>query len=330
MRIGVLLLALLLWFGAVPVQAQQTASADRPTQAVCKVGVYVMDLYNFDTRAKRFGADIWAWSVCPGERNAIKSADWINAEDQTMSLDYAYPTDLGLWSGRKIVGVYRESFDVGNYPFDRHSLRIIMEDSSDYASALKYVADIRGSSMSPDLKVNGWEVTRFTLQAREAAYNTSFGDPTLTTIQQTNYPHLEIVIDIKRTNLWTFWKLAAPVFISSLLILLTFLVHDKDGQHLKARRGFVSASLIAIVINMRGVEGVVGETSGLSLMDSVHILALLLAVLAVAAPLGWSFLIRNGWSEERIVKWDTRFFFVSTGLYIAANMALIGGAVQEG
>ena len=329
MRIVVHLLAMLLWLWAVPVQAQETAPADRPVKTVCSVGVYLMDIYNVDTRAKLFGSNIWAWSVCTGEKDAIKSADWINSQEQVTSLEYKAPTDVGLWSAVKIEGNYRKFFDVRNYPFDRHTLRMVVEDGVDNASALKYVVDDLGSAVSPNLRIDGWDVTRFAVEASEVPYETTFGDPTNPKGREL-YPHLEIVIDIKRSNLWTFWKLVAPLYVASAIILLTFLMHDKKGEYLTPRLSILAGVLFAIVINMRAVEEVVGETNGLSLMDNIHLIALFVALMAIAAATAWNFLIPKGWSAERVVKWDRRLFLVSTVLYIAANAVLIGAAVQSG
>jgi hypothetical protein len=294
------------------------------------MGVYLSDLYDVDTRAHRFGADVWAWSVCTGEKNALASADWINAQEQTQSLEYVAQTDFGLWSTRKIAGVYRQAFDVRNYPFDRHTLRMVAEDSVEDASTLQYVGDDRRSSVAEDLGIDGWRVTRFEVEARERVYGTAFGDPSLPDDQQTIYPHVEIVIDIERSSLWTFWKLVAPLYIASALTLLTFLMHDEEGKYLSPRLGLLAGVLFAIVLNMRAVEEVVGETNGLSLMDNIHLLALFLAVLAIVAATAWTFLTRNGWGPARVRRWDKWFFFAGSGLYVAANAALIGAAVQAG
>lgn len=329
MRFRVLFLVLLLWLGAVPAQTQETAPTDRPVQTVCSVGVYVMDIYNIDTRAKLFGSDIWAWSVCTGEKDALKSADWINSQGQVASLEYKAPTDFGLWSAMKIEGTYRKFFDVRNYPFDRHTLRMVVEDGVDNASTLKYVVDDRGSAVSPNLRIDGWDVTRFAVEASETTYDTTFGDPTQPKSQQL-YPHLEVVVDIKRSNLWGFWKLVAPLYVASAIILLTFLMHDKKGEYLTPRLSILAGVLFAIVINMRAVEEVVGETNGLSLMDNIHLMALFVALVAIAAATAWNFLIPKGWSTERVVKWDRRLFLVSTVLYIAGNAVLIGAAMQAG
>ena len=330
MRVSVFCLAVLFWLGSVPVQAQETAPAGRPAQNACKVGVYVMDLYNIDTRGKRFGADMWAWSVCTGKKDALQSADWINSENQRSSLEYVGPTDSLVYSTRKVSGTYRASFDVRNYPFDRHTLRMVVEDGVDYASALKYVADDRNSRVAPNMTVAGWDLTRFAVVARESAYKTNFGDPALPNDTNTYYPQLEIVIEIKRSNLWAFWKLAAPVYISSMLILLTFLITDKDGQFLKARLGFLGGNLFAIVINMRGIEGVVGETNGLSLMENVHLMALSLAVIAVSAATTEGLLFSKGWDSGRIKKLDQLFFAGGSCFFIAGNVALISAAIDAG
>jgi len=321
---------MLLWFGGVPVQAQETAPGDRPTQTVCSVGVYLADLYDISPHMDRFGADVWPWSVCTGEKDALESADWINAQEQKQSLEYAYPTDFGLWSNRKVTGVYRQSFNLRNYPFDRHTLRLVLEDSAEDSTTLKYVADIRRSAMSRNLQVDGWDVTRFTVEASEEVYGTAFGDPTLPENEQTLYPHLEIVIDIQRSNLWTFWKLVAPLYIASVLTLLTFLMHDAEGHNLNPRLSLLAGVLFAIVLNMRAVQEVVGETSGLSLLDQLHLVALSLAALAVAAPTAWTVLTRNGLGAALVRKLDWGVLFVCTGLYIIANVALIGAAIQAG
>ena len=330
MRVRVLFLAMLLWLGAVPVQAQQTASADRPTQTVCKLGFYLSDLYGIDTRAHRFGADVWAWSVCNGKKNALKSAEWINAQEQVQSLEYDFPTDVGLWANRKITGSYRQYFDLRNYPFDRHTLRMAVEDSYDDDTSLKYIADDKRSKVARNLRVDGWDVKRFAIETREEPYDTAFGDPNRSYDQRTLYPHLEIVIDIERSDLWTFLKLVAPVYVASILTLLTFLMDDKDNEYLSPRLRLLGGVLFAIVLNMRSVQDMLGETDGLSLMDKIHLLSLFLAVLAIAAAAAWTFLYRNGWDAKRVLKWDKRFFFVGTSLYIAANAVLIGAAVQAG
>jgi len=323
-------LTLLLWLGVVPAQARETAPVDRPTQTVCKVGVYLSDLYGIDTRAHRFSADVWAWSVCNGRKNALKSAEWINAQQQVQSLEYQLPTDLGLWSNRKVTGSYRQSFDLRNYPFDRHTLRMTLEESIDETNTLKYVADVRRSKVSRNLRVDGWEIKRFAVVSREEPYSTSFGDPTRPDDQQTRYPHLDIVIDIERSDVSTFFKLVAPIYIASILTLLTFLMDNKDNEYLSPRLRLMAGVLFAIVLNMRAVQDILGETGGLSLMDKIHLLSLVLAVLAIAVAAAWTFLVRNGWDAARVLKWDKRFFFVGTGLYIVANAALIGEAIQTG
>lgn len=324
---------LVILFGGLAWSASAQPSAaplTRPVQTVCSVGVFLSDLHDIDTRAGRFGADFWAWSVCTGDRNALETAEWLNADEQVQSLEYADPTRFGLWSQRKVAGGYRQSFDVRNYPFDRHTLRVVMEDTRDDATTLQYVGDDRRSSMARDLEVDGWRVTRFAVEAREQVYATAFGDPTLPNDTKTIYPHLEILIDIQRSDLWTFWKLVAPLYIASLLTLLTFLMHDEEGKYLSPRLGLLAGTLFAIVLNMRSVEDVVGEGSGLGLMDNIHLLALLLAVLAIGAATAWTFATRNGWRPARVRKWDKRFFFAGSGLYVLANAAMIVTAMRAG
>lgn len=158
--------------------------------------------------------------------------------------------------------------------------------------------------MSPNFQVEGWNIKRFVVETREEAFSTAFGDPTRPDAKQTLYLHLEIVIDIERSDVWTFLKLVGPVYIASILTLLSFLMDDKDNEYLTPRLGVLGGVLFAIVLNMRSVQEMLGETNGLSLMDKTHLLSLALAVPATAAATAWTFLIRNGWDAARVLKWD--------------------------
>lgn len=335
------LVLLTLAVGWAPVAQAQNAQEQSPArpqgatdpgagQIACSIGLFVSDIYDIDTRAGRFGLDAWAWSVCPGERNALETAEYLNAHEQAQALTYATPTPFGLWSQRKVTGVYRQHFNVANYPFDRHTLRLQIEDSWDDARTLQYVADDRRSSMRDGLAMDGWEITDFRILAGESPYNTAFGDPTMSQDVQTIYPRLDVEIDIRRSDLWTFWKLAAPLYIASTLTLLTFLMHDEEGLYLSPRLALLSGVLFAVVLNMRAVDEVIGETSQLSLLDNIHLMALALAMFAIGAAAAWTVLTRRGWGSARVRRWDKRFFVWTGSAYLVSNVAAIGLAVSAG
>jgi hypothetical protein len=107
-------------------------------------------------------------------------------------------------------------------------------------------------------------------------------------------------------------------------------MHDKLNQYLSPRLSLLAGVLFAIVLNMRAVREVVGETNGLSLMDNLHLLTLFLAALAIAAATAWTVLTRNGWNAELVRRLDTIFFFACTALYITANALLISAALRAG
>ncbi|MFN3353609.1 MAG: hypothetical protein ACK4Z5_08380 [Brevundimonas sp.] len=311
-------------------RAQELERAEPGASAVCSIGFFVSDLYDINTREGRFGADAWAWSVCTGERDALRTAEYLNAHEQTQALDYTVETPFGLWSQRKVSGVYRQHFDVSNYPFDRHTLRIQIEDSWNDARTLHYVADDRRSTIREALTVDGWRITDYRVVASEATYNTAFGDPTAPDDARTLYPHLDVEIDIRRADLWTFWKLAAPLYIASTLTLLTFLMHDEEGLYLNPRLGLLSGVLFAVVLNMRAVDEVIGETSRLSLLDNIHLMALALAMFAIGVAAAWTVLTRRGWGSARVRRWDKRFFVATGALYVTSNALAIGLAVSAG
>ncbi|HET7094547.1 MAG TPA: hypothetical protein VFI22_13735, partial [Thermomicrobiales bacterium] len=77
------LVVVLLAFGGRPrvVQAQtpQAASPER-----CRVGVFLIDLYDLDYAANSFTADFWLWSVCPTAAiRPLDTLEFINANAVT-------------------------------------------------------------------------------------------------------------------------------------------------------------------------------------------------------------------------------------------------------
>lgn len=294
------------------------------------MGFYLSDLYDLDTTKRTFGADVYTWSRCPGERNALMTADFLNALTQERLLDWHEQNPVGRWSTVKFEGVYRQAFDVRNYPFDRHTLRILLEEGVDDTDTLQYVADTARSRMRAALTLQGWTVTGFRVSAWPAVYDTAFGDPDLSVNASSRYAHLEMAVDVRRSDVWTFLQLSFPIFVATALALLTFLMHDENNRYLTPRLSLLAGVLFALVLNMRAATETVGPTNGLSLLDKMHLLALGLVLFAVTVAAGWRTLSRRGWPASRVERWDRRFLGFGGLAYVVGNVILVAIAAVAG
>lgn len=325
---GLLLLVLIAAGLAFPMSGALAQTPPQPER--CAIGFYLSDLYDIDTTARSFGADVYVWSRCPGERDALATADYLNAVDQERLLAWHDQTAAGRWSTIKLEGVYRQGFDVRNYPFDRHTLRIVVEEGVDDAETLLYVADSTRSRMRQDLDVQGWTLTGFRVESRPERYDTAFGDPALPADAPTNYSHLEMSVDVRRSDVWTFLQLSFPIFVATALALLTFLMHDENHRYLTPRLSLLAGVLFALVLNMRAATETVGPTNGLSLLDKMHLLALCIVLFAVVVAAAWRTLSRRGWPAARVERWDRRFLGLGGLAYIFGNVILVSLAAVAG
>ena len=142
-----------------------------------KVGVFITDLHGFDLSRGTFGANFWIWAVGPDAARALQTMEFPNADAIAVRLESTTPRGDLSWSQRKLTGTFHHQWDLGNYPFDRHALAIILEEGIEEESAFSYEADSANSGFGLEEAVEGWRIRSMRIEADSAAYSTNFGDP---------------------------------------------------------------------------------------------------------------------------------------------------------
>jgi len=307
------------------------ASAQTPAAPEsCKVGVYFVDLHQLDIQKRSFNANFWLWSVCASaQRQPLKVTEFVNANSTSGTLDQTTTREGLVWSARKIDGSFREDWDVRNFPFDRHVLTVAMEEGVDDTQVFRYEPDPR-SGFDKDVVVPGWRVTGFKLVPSEREYDTTFGDPSLPADASARYSRLEAQISVSRTNTFTsFFKLASVVYVAATLALLSFLFHLDSGGSFGSRISFLAGSLFATVVNMRVASAELGNNEGLTLIDLIHITALILIIGATILTIVADRQLETG-KKQSVRRFDFRNAMICATLFIGANIALIVHAAIRG
>jgi hypothetical protein len=307
-----------------------TASAPGASPDTCKIGVFFIDLHQLDIQKRSFNANFWVWSVCASaQRTPLKVMEFVNANSSSGGLDQTTKREGVIWSARKIDGSFRQDWDVRNFPFDRHVLAVTMEEGVDDTQTFRYEPDPR-SGFDKDVVVPGWRVTGFRLKPSEREYDTTFGDPSLPADASARYSRLEAQISISRTNTFTsFFKLASVVYVAATLALLSFLFHLDSGGSFGSRISFLAGALFATVINMRVASTELGTNDGLTLMDLIHITALILIIAATILTIVADRQLETG-KKQSVRRFDFRNAITCATLFIAANAALIVHAAIRG
>jgi len=311
---------------AQPAQATTARVASRAPRT-CEVGAYLISLYDFDFFRGSFGADLWLWSRCPSaELRPLDVMDFVDAIEIRRGLAASSERDGIVWSYVRISGIFRHAWDVRSYPFDRHELKIVGENTDAPASAFSYVADREGSKPSRDIRIDGWKVTGFSIDAFTYLYDTTFGDPAFAGQSTSDYSRVVVSTAIARTKLLGFLKLVAGVYAAFALSALAFLLGPYNGRR---RTNLLGGTLFAVLVNQRVAEAQLGRTESVTMIDEIHVLAMVF-IFAIALAGIWSQILFDRNRQEEALRFDRRGLWISSLAYAVLNLALIGSAAVRG
>jgi hypothetical protein len=311
--------------GMVALVACSTLSAAPVSAAgrTCSVGAYVISLYDFDFASGSYGADLWFWSRCPSpDLKPLDVMDMVNATEVTRSLAATSERGGAFWSYVKVSGVFRHAWDVRNYPFDRHELEMIVENTNAPASDFSFVADREGSKVSRDVVIDGWKIEGFRVTESTYVYDTAFGDPSFDGKQESDYARLSVGVTLSRTKLLSFFKLVAGVYVAVALSLLAFMLGPYNGRR---RTNILVGTLFAVLVNMRVSDAMLGRTESMTLIDEIHILAMLY-IFGIALAGIYSQWLHDRQRHEDAVRADATGLWIAALSYLALNAALVAGA----
>ena len=226
----------------------------------------------------RSGSTIWVWSVHPSELDPLESQELYNAKEANADLKLKEERGDQEWSQRKISAVVLHDWDLSNFPFDRQVLNIVLEEGAADTNALVYTADTANSGYNEDIYLEGWHITDFAIEERTVDYATTFGDPDI--FDGSSYARLVASVQLQRETVTGFIKLVAGVYVASAIVLLSFLMNPQHPPIFSGRMGVLVGALFATVLSLRASEAVLGTTESVSLMDKIHIIAMVYILIA--------------------------------------------------
>ncbi len=317
-----LILVATLLAGLLPCAARADTTA---TPKTCDVGLYLISLHDLDPGRGTFGADFWIWSTCPSkELRPLDVVDFTNSVQVETRLASTFERSGVFWSYMKVSGTFRYAWNMNNYPFDQHVLRIVIENTNAPASEFAYHADRAASQPSRDIALDGWRITGFDLQEQTYVYDTTFGDPAFAGRKQSDYSRLVVSASIARTKRLSFVTLVAGVHAAFALSAIAFLLGPYNGRR---RANLLAGTLFAVVVNQRVAESVIGRTEQITLLDEIHLVAMV-AIFAIALAGIQAQRIFDRGATEEAARWDVRGLWTACVSYVAVNAGLIWAAAS--
>ena len=237
---------------------------------VIKCGVLPTALYDFDNVNNEFSSSFYLWCNSKNPDFKInKTLEITNAlKFKAKFADLSKRGETYLTTMRFFAKVYHE-WDMTNFPFDRQTLKIHLEDGLHDTDSLSFVAD-PSSHVSRDVILDDWELENFKLTSEPHVYHTSFGLQK----EQSAFSRMTLTFEIKRKGWRNFVNYFLGFFVAILLSLLACFV--------KSERFSI---ILGAVFSLIGTKFVLDQTlpaaGGLALSDHLE-LASFTFVLATA------------------------------------------------
>lgn len=246
------------------------------------VGVYLMSVDSFDYNRNTFSATFWVWFVYDLEyKNIInphETCEIINFTDKKDVSSFKEISGGKVWSGRKIRGTFRYSWDLSKYPVDKQFLQLRIDESDRESSEIRYKVDLENSGfMQNEVHIPGWKINRFDIKQKDIEHTSTYGDPTSKSKNGSIYSAIIVTLELKRESLSTFFKLHTVLFVAFILSWLsTLLDFSKTPPFLAARVATLVSMIYAIVLNIQYVDNIMGTVPTITLPDKFQFATLLM------------------------------------------------------
>lgn len=289
-----------------------------------RTGVYITSIHNINFKDNEYTVDMWLWMKYKRKDfDFVTNLEVPQAKSVTKSFSTVDSSNNRIFLLLKLQCVMKDSWAIGNFPFDRQHLRFSVENSQFDSRSLVFVPDTAGKHFDPRFTLRGWQVDSLNITTGIKKYETGFGDETLK-VPHTEYSNYRVVMLIERNAFGLFGKLFLGMYVAFLIAYMCFYIHSDS---IDSRFGLTVGALFAVIGNKYIVDAALPESTTFTLVDTLHGLTLLFILIVVGC---------NTWSL-RLLKLTKqaqarRFDFISAQLilagYVLANAYFITSAIR--
>ncbi|MDB5279788.1 MAG: hypothetical protein JWR61_4743 [Ferruginibacter sp.] len=286
-------------------------------------GIYVTGVHGIDFKQKEYTIDFWLWL-----KYKNKDFDFIqNLEiPQAKSISKSFSTvdtSNGVYLLLKLQCVMKDSWKIGNFPFDRQKLRLSIENSQFDSRSLIFAPDTLGQHYDRRFMLSGWNIDSFNITMGNRVYETGFGDPGLAK-PHTEYSNFKVAIVLNRAAMGLFWKIFLGMYVAFLIAYTCFYIHA-DG--IDSRFGLSVGSLFAVIGNKYIIDSSLPESTSFTLVDTLHGLTLFFIFAVITCTAYALKLVKQGRIKDAN-KFDMIAAQTLLVIYVGLNIYFIHDAVS--
>jgi hypothetical protein len=287
-----------------------------------KAGIYITSIHNIDFKEKEYTINFWLWLKYKNKDfDFQQNLEVPQAKTVEKSFAVTDTSNKRIYVLMKLQCVMKDSWRIGNFPFDRQNLRLSIENSQYDTRDLIFVADTVGENYDPRFTLSGWNIDSCILSTGIRPYETAFGDESVPK-PHTEYANFRVRLVLTRNASGLFWKMFLGMYIAFLIAYICFYIHS-DG--IDSRFGLSVGSLFAVVGNKYIIDSSLPESTSFTLVDTLHGLTLFFIFSVITCTAYTLKLVK-----ENKLKQANRFDFVVAQvlliLYTLANVYFISKA----
>jgi hypothetical protein len=302
----------------------QSSAQDTKPDTV-KVGIYITSIHDIDFKQKEYALNLWLWLKYKNKDfNFLQNLEIPQAKSVEKSFSTVDSSGEEIYMQMKLQCIMKDSWKIGNFPFDRQTLRLSIENSQYDSRSLLFVADTVGENFDPRFALRGWSIDSCIITTGIKAYETGFGDESLAR-PHTEYSTFKVRLSIKRDAGGLFWKMFLGMYIAFLIAYVCFYIHE-DGMD--SRFGLSVGSLFAVIGNKYIIDSSLPESTSFTLVDTLHGLTLFFIFTIITAT-AYSLLLVKKNQLKKAKKFDMIAAQIVLLLFVILNAYFITKAVVE-
>jgi hypothetical protein len=284
-----------------------------------KVGVYVTSIHDIDFKQKEYAISLWLWLKYKNKDfNFLQNLEVPQAKSVEKSFSTIDTSDGQIYLQMKLQCVMKDSWRIGNFPFDRQTLRFSIENSQYDSRSFVFVPDTVGQHFDPRFTLRGWSIDSCILSTGVRAYETGFGDDHLLK-PHTEYSAFRLRLSITRDAGGLFWKMFLGMYIAFLIAYVCFYIHA-DGMD--SRFSLSVGSLFAVIGNKYIIDSSLPESTSFTLVDTLHGLTLF-CILVIISATAYSLILVKKNQILKAKKFDMLTAQIVLFLYVVSNIYFI-------
>jgi hypothetical protein len=289
-----------------------------------EVGAYVLSLHDINFHDKEYTLKYWLWFLYKNpDFDFTKQVEVPNAKENEQPETFVDTINDRTWVLMKMKSKIKQSWNVQDYPFDEQYIQLGIENTMYDNRYLVFKPDLKNSTYSPNLNIDGWQIENFNISSSTNTYNTTFGDPRIKNKQSTAYDSFNIDFTLKRDAWGLFLKIFIGMYFAFFISIISFLINIED---IEPRFGLPVGGLFAAVGNKYIIDSLLPESTSFSLVDTLHTLTFAYILITIMSN-AISLVFYNKHQLNKAKKLNKRGSWLIIGSYVTLNIIFVSIAV---